>query len=91
MFRFVVARLFHVLKLKLFFLLNNVLAKRVNVNINDLLVVEHSHLLLLASRLILVATCLLGLSQSLELLFLFVKSPPWWPLLSANWMWVKMK
>jgi hypothetical protein len=32
--RFVLARLFHVLKLKLFLLPNNVLAKRINVNIN---------------------------------------------------------
>ncbi len=72
---FVLARLFHVLKLKLFLLPNNILAKRVNVNINGRLAVKHSHLLLLASRLILVVTCLPSLSQSLELLLLFVKSP----------------
>jgi hypothetical protein len=73
--RFVFTRLFHVLKLKLFLLPNSVLAKRVNVNINGRLVVEHSHLLLLTSRLILVTTCLPGLNQSLELLLSFVKSP----------------
>jgi hypothetical protein len=73
---FVLAKLFHFLKLKLFLLPNNVLAKRVNVNINSRFTVEHSHLLLLlASKLILVATCLPGLSQSLELLLSFVKSP----------------
>ncbi len=56
-------QVFHVLKLKLFLLPNSILAKRVNVNINSRLVVEHSHLLLfLASRLILVVTCLPGLS-----------------------------
>jgi hypothetical protein len=61
--RFIFARLFHILKLKLFLLPNNVLAKRVNVNINSRLVVEHNHLLLLlASRFILVVTCLPGLS-----------------------------
>jgi hypothetical protein len=48
----------------------------VNVNINNRFAVEHSHLLLLlASRLILVATCLPSLNQSLELLLSFVKSP----------------
>jgi len=72
---FVLARHFHVLKLKLFLLPNNVLAKRMNVNINDRLTVEHNHLLLLASKLILVATCLLGPRQSLELLLSFVESP----------------
>ncbi len=72
---FTLAKLFHVLKLKLFLLPNSVLAKRVNVNINGRLAVEHSHLLLLASRLILVVTCLPSLNQSLELLLLFVKSP----------------
>jgi hypothetical protein len=77
--RFIFAKLFHVLKFKLFLLPNNVLAKRVNININSHLAIEHSHLLLLllllASRLILVATCLPSLSQSLELLLSFVKSP----------------
>jgi hypothetical protein len=76
--RFIFAKLFHVLKFKLFLLPNNVLAKRVNININSHLAVEHNHLLLLlllASRLILVATCLLSLSQSLKLLLSFVKSP----------------
>jgi hypothetical protein len=47
----------------LFLLPNNVLAKRINVNINGRLVVEYNHLLLLlASRLIFVVTCLPGLS-----------------------------
>jgi hypothetical protein len=73
--RFVLAKLFHILKLKLFLLPNSVLVKRVNININGRLAVEHNHLLLLAFRLILVATCLPGLSQSLELLLSFVKSP----------------
>jgi hypothetical protein len=60
---FVLARLFHVLKLKLFLLPNSILAKHVNVNINSRLTIEHSHLLLLfASRLIFVTTCLPGLS-----------------------------
>jgi hypothetical protein len=34
MLRFILAKLFHVLKLKLFLLPNNVLAKCINVNIN---------------------------------------------------------
>jgi hypothetical protein len=54
--------LFHILKLKLFLLPNSVLTKRVNVNINGPLAVEHNHLLLLTSRLILVVTCLPGLN-----------------------------
>jgi hypothetical protein len=74
--RFVLARLFHVFKLKLFLLPNNVLAKRVNVNINGHLTIEHNHLLLLlSSKLILVVMCLPGLSQSLKLMLSFVKSP----------------
>jgi hypothetical protein len=61
--RFVFARFFHVLKLKLFLLPNNVLAKHVNVNINDHLTIEHNHLfLLLVSRLILVTMCLPSLN-----------------------------
>jgi hypothetical protein len=62
---FILTKFFHVLKFKLFLLPNSVFAKRVNVNINGRLAVEHSRLLLhllLASRLILVAICLPGLS-----------------------------
>jgi hypothetical protein len=75
MIRFILARLFHVLKLKLFLLPNNILVKRVNVNVNGRLAVQHNHLLLLTSRLILVVTCPPGLNQALELLLSFVKSP----------------
>jgi len=74
--RFVLAMLFHIFKLKLFLLPNSVLAKCVNINISGRLAIEHNHLLLLlASRLILVMTCLPSLNQSLQVLLSFVKSP----------------
>jgi hypothetical protein len=73
--RFILAKFFHVLKLKLFLLPNSVLAKHIKININGRFTIEHSHLFLLTSRLILVVTCLPDLSQFLELLLSFVKSP----------------